>query len=200
MDVTTINTLNTGNLCGNEEYIDDSLNVTDDLYSLPFPDNVLSPSIQTAEPSRILPLVISSSAPCVNSLVKSVFLHSSYPFIEPNLSGGVSTTHSIYGQRFGITSQDTNGDFYGRPVSDCELLLFYSTPRDIIPPCGNSSQLDINLDALLRRCLLFCMVDLISSSTSQLDRIYDTLLVDDDDASNVAICYHVKPSPKSDLD
>ena len=78
-DVTTVDTLNTGNPCGYEEYIDDSLYVTDDFYSLPLPVNVLSSFIQTTEPSRILPFVIAATAPCVNTLVTSVFLHPSYP-------------------------------------------------------------------------------------------------------------------------
>ena len=149
VDVTTIDILNTGNPCGYEEYIDDSLNVTEGLYSLPLPNDVLSPLIDTAELSRILTLVIASTAPCVNTLVTSVFLHPSYPCIDLNILSGVSATHIIYGQRFGISFQDTNGDFYSQPVSDNELLLFYSTPRDVIPPCGNLPQLDDILDALL---------------------------------------------------
>ena len=41
VDITTIDTLNNGKPCGYEEYINDSINVTEDLYSLPFPNNVL---------------------------------------------------------------------------------------------------------------------------------------------------------------
>ena len=174
--------------------------MTEDLYSLILPNNVLSPFINTTELSRILSLVISSTAPCMNTLATSTLLHPSYPCVEPILSSGASATYSIYSQKCVVPFQDTNSDFYGRPVSGSELLLFYSIPRDTIPMCGNWSQLDNILDALLPGFLLICMVDAISSSISRLGRIYDTLLVDDNDTSDGALCYHVKPSPKSDLD
>ena len=136
--------------------------MTEDLYSLTLTNNVLSSFINTAELSRILSLVISSTVPCMNTLATSTLLHPSYPCVEPILSSGASATHSIYGQKYLVPFQDTNGDFYGRSVSGSELLLFYSTPRDIIPPCGNWPQLDNILDALLPGFLPICMVDSIS--------------------------------------
>ena len=89
---------------------------------------------------------------------------------------------------------------YGRPLTGEELLLCYSIPQPLLPHRLLWSLLDSIVDTLLPGALLLAFVHSIASSTSRLDRIYDTFLDKDDDVSHSAQCYLQGKVPSTLLD